>query len=222
MTNLCSSSSMVRSQHFFEGKESNIGFEVENVIENEKQSHTAQEAGYEDEPKMDRENVSGDYMVGEALPDLNLDCNAMNDDEFEELVQCILGDASMLGGGLQTGLEDEVPLINDGEEHDMGHNSELENLEKHQPRRASGDQESGTYEEDLNDARSGTRVQDIYIDQIFKDSDEFHQAIRDYAIHEGFEFKTVKFATYRVTLKCKAKDYNWRIHASRSKCRSQF
>ena len=58
----------------------------------------------------------------------------------------------------------------------------------------------------MNDAESGSRVEDVQVDQIFKDNEDFRKAIRDYAIYKGFEFKTVKSAKYRVTLQCKDKE----------------
>ena len=209
MTNL-----MVSKQVSLEGEASNIG----DVIENKKQSNTAQE-----EQEMDKEIGS----VDDAWVDLNPLCNEINDDEFAELVQEILGDASMLGGGSKVGVEDEVHVSAGGEENDMGYNSEMENPENHRPRRPSDDEKTDSEfedEEEVNDREEfgGGRVEDVQLDQIFKDSEDFREAIRDYAIHKGFEFRTLKSAKYRVTLQCKDKECKWRIHASKTKCGSQF
>ena len=106
----------------------------------------------------------------------------------------------MLGGGSKLGVKDELPVSIGGEENDMGYNSELENPENHQTKRPSDDEKTDTKFEDVNNAGSGSKVEDIQVDQIYKDSEDFRKAIKDYAIYKGFEFKTVKSPKYRVTL----------------------
>ena len=141
---------------------------------------------------MDREIGSVDDIVGDAWADLNPICNEINDDEFVELVQEILAYKSMLDGGSKVGVEDEVHVFAGGEENDKGYNSEMENPKNHQPRRLSDDEKIDSEFEDVNDSEEfhGGWIEDVQLDQIFKDGEDFREAIRDYAIYKDFEFRT--------------------------------
>ncbi|OMO98692.1 hypothetical protein CCACVL1_04106 [Corchorus capsularis] len=52
--------------------------------------------------------------------------------------------------------------------------------------------------------------------QVFTDVKHFKAILRDYGTKEGYNFEKIKNESYRVTAKCQAEQFPWRIHASKT------
>lgn len=52
----------------------------------------------------------------------------------------------------------------------------------------------------------------IEVDEWFRDSEQFKDTLRNYAIKRNFNFTFAKNNRQRVIVQCGAKDYIWRVH----------